>query len=314
MDRIGDIHLFLRVLDLGSISSAARSLDLSVALASQRLRRLERGLGVRLFHRTTRQLRATPEGTALAEQGRALVEDLESLTAGLRLAARGVTGTLRVTTATLFGRQYVSPLLSEFLERHPNVRVSVDFSDQELDLVGAGFDLAIRIGTLDDSALIARRLAVNRRVLCASPDYLQRRGTPENPADLERHECLVLVGRNGRRNIWRLTNGDAEEIAVRVKGRIESNQGELLRDAAVAGLGIAMHSTWHVWEDLRAGRLQTVLPGHPIADTGIYAVTPQRRLVAPRVRAFVDFLAERIGEYPPWERGTIAHDLSMPRT
>jgi DNA-binding transcriptional LysR family regulator len=302
MDRIGDIGLFLRVLDLGSISAAARSLDLSVAVASQRLQRLERELGVRLLHRTTRRLHATPEGVVLAEQGRALVDDLEALGTSLRQAGTGVSGTLRVTTSSSFGRLYISPLLPEFLALHPGLALSVNLTDNVLDLVSAGFDLAIRIGALDDSTLVARRLANNRRLLCASPDYLRRRGTPKTPQDLARHHCLLLVGSQGRQDVWRLGDGTGGEIAVRVRGRIEANTGELLSDAALAGFGIALHSTWHVGADLRAGRLVQVLPDYPLADTGIYAVMPQRRLVPPRVRAFVDFLAERFGNNPPWEQ------------
>lgn len=302
MDRIGDLSLFLRVLDLGSISAAARSLDLSVAVASQRLKRLERELGVRLLHRTTRQLHATPEGAALAEQGRALVEDLEALTGGLRQSATEVSGTLRVTLPASFGRQYISPLLPEFLALHPRVKLSVNLNDQMLDLVGSGFDLGIRVGALGDSGLVARQLAVNRRVLCAAPDYLRRHGTPRTPADLAKHDCLLLVGSQGRQDSWRFTDRKGHEIVQRVQGRFESNQGELLRDAVVAGLGIALHSVWHVHEQLRDGRLQVLLPGYPIATTGIHAVMPQRRLVPPRVRAFVDFLAERFGKHPPWER------------
>jgi DNA-binding transcriptional LysR family regulator len=302
MDRIGDLGLFLRVLDLGSISAAARSLDLSVAVASQRLKRLERELGVRLLHRTTRQLHATPEGAALAEQGRALVEDLEALTGGLRQSATEVSGTLRVTIPASFGQQYISPLLPEFLALHPRVKLSVNLNDQILDLVGSGFDLGIRVGALGDSGLVARQLATNRRVLCASPDYLRRHGTPRTPADLATHDCLLLVGSQGRQDVWRFTDRKGREIMQRVQGRFESNQGELLRDAVVAGLGIALHSVWHVHEQLRAGRLQVLLPDYPIAATGIHAVMPQRRLVPPRVRAFVVFLASRLGEHPPWER------------
>ena len=301
MDRIGDIALFLRVLDLGSISAAARSLDLSVAVASQRLKRLEADLNVRLLHRTTRHLTPTPEGLLLAEQGRALVEDLEALSDSLRRTGGGIAGTLRMTTSSTFGRLYVSPLLPEFLALHPEVRVSVDLNDMKVDLVNAGMDLAIRIGALDDSTLVARKLASNRRVLCASPDYLRKHGEPQTPDDLAQHDCLLLVGTQGRQDTWRVQGPDGE-VAVRVHGRIESNQGELLRDAAIAGMGIAMHSTWHVNGDLRAGRLQVVLPDWPLADTGIHAVMPQRRLVPPRVRAFVDFLAQRLGETPPWER------------
>lgn len=303
MDRIGDIALFLRVLDLGSISAAARSLDLSTAVASQRLKRLEAGLGVRLLHRTTRRLHATTEGALLAEQGRVLVEDLDALATGLRDAGAGVAGTLRVTMSASFGRQYVSPLVPRFLAQHPRVRLSTHLSDQVIDLVSEGFDLAIRIGALDDSTLVSRRLAPNRRVLCASPDYLKHAGTPSHPHDLAQHECLLLVGSSGRQDTWRLRDPDGKaDHVVRVRGRYESNYGELLRDAAVDGLGIALHSTWHVADDLRAGRLRIVLPRHRPHDTAIHAVMPQRRLVPPRVRAFADFLAAAF-ETPDWDHG-----------
>lgn len=220
----------------------------------------------------------------------------------MRQAGGEITGTLRVTTSASFGRQYISPLLPEFLARHPRIRLSINLSDQWLDLVSAGFDLAIRIGTLEDSSLVARKLADNRRVLCASPAYLRKHGMPRSPEELAHHECLLLVGSQGRRDVWRMRDRDGREVALRVRGRFESNLGEVLRDAALAGLGIALHSTWHVSEDLRAGRLQTVLPDHAIAASGIYAVMPQRRLVPPRVRAFVDFLAGHLGDDPPWER------------
>lgn len=295
--------MFLRVLDLGSITAAAHSLDLSVAVASQRLKRLERELGVRLLHRTTRRLHPTPEGVALAERGRVLVEDLESLRAGLREAATEIAGTLRVTLSASFGRQHVSPLLPKFLARHPKLRLSVHLSDQVVDLVSEGFDLAIRIGAMEDSQLVARRIAANRRVLCASPDYLRRRGQLKVPRDLQDHECLLLFGSSGRQDVWRLHDAQGKEMPVRVQGRFESNLGELLRDASVAGEGIAIHSLWHVADDLRTGRLQVVLPDFPLATTAISAVMPQRRQVPPRVRAFVDFLVEEFGDNPPWERG-----------
>lgn len=312
MDRIGDIGLFLRVLDQGSISAAARSLDLSVAVASQRLKRLERELGVRLVHRTTRRLHATPEGAALAERGRVLIEDLQALTAELGRAGAEASGTLRMTASASFGRQYLSPLLPEFLARYPKVRISVDLSDQMKDLISSGFDLAIRIGALEDSNLVARRIASNQRVLCAAPGYLARHGAPASPEDLAQHECLLLTGSQGRQDVWRMLDHNGREIAVRVSGRFECNFGEALRDAAVAGFGIALHSTWHVAEDLRSGRLKAVLTPYRIADSGIYALMPQRHLVPLRVRAFVDFLAEKFAD-PPWERTAAAARASVPR-
>lgn len=302
MDRIGDLNLFLRVLDLGSISAAARSLDLSVAVASQRLQRLERSLGVRLLHRTTRQLRPTPEGIALAEQGRPLVEDLEVLTSNLSNTAKAVSGTLRVTLPATFGRQYISPLLPEFMSRHPRLRLHIDLSDQMRDLVSEGLDLAIRIGTLKDSELVATRLASNRRVLCASPEYLRRHGVPKKPEDLAKHECLLMAVSRDSSDTWHLRGTDGNETTVRVQSRLKSNLGEVIRDAALGGLGISLHSTWHVCEDLRAGRLKQVLPDYHLPESAIYAVMPERRMVLPRVRAFVEFLTHHLGDIPPWER------------
>ncbi len=168
---------------------------------------------------------------------------------------------------------------------HPGLKLSFTMTDNVLDLVSAGFDLAIRIGALDDSTLVARKLASNRRLLCAAPEYLSRRGTPRTPQDLANHDCLVLVGSQGRQDVWHIGDGKGGQIAVRVRGPIEANSGELLSDAALAGLGIAMHSTWHVCAALRTGRLVPVLADYPVAETGIYAVMPQRRLVPPRVWA-----------------------------
>jgi DNA-binding transcriptional LysR family regulator len=307
MDRLSDIALFLKVLDLGSISAAARNLDVSVAVASKRLQRLEQELGVRLLNRTTRHVHATTEGTALAAQGRALVEDLEALTTGLRRGGTEVTGTLRITTSPTFGRLYISPHLPEFLARHPEVKLSIHFSDETVDLVTAGFDVAIRIGELGDSRLVARRLATNQRVLCASPQYLEQHGKPTTPADLEHHQCLLQIDTNGAPNTWRLQDKRGREIHVLANSRLESNLGESLREGALAGLGIAMLSTWHVCDDLRAGRLEVVLADYPIADTGIYAVMPQRRLIPQRVRAFTEFLAQYFGEPPPWHDRADGH-------
>lgn len=301
-DHLADIKLFLRVLDTGSISAAARSLDVSVAVASQRLKRLEQNLSVRLLHRTTRRLHPTPEGFQLAEQGRALVEDLDALTSGLRQGAKAVCGTLRVTMPSSFGNRYISPLLPEFMAAYPEVKLSMNLNDQFLDLVGEGYDLGIRVGAMPDSSLVARRLADNRRVLCASPAYLRRHGVPRIPADLVNHECLLLLGSHGRQDVWRFIGSDGTEISQRVQGRFESTQGELIRDAAVAGMGVSLHSLWHIHEQIRHGVLQVLLPDYPVPMTGIHAVMPQRRLVPPRVRAFVDFMAARFGEHPPWER------------
>ena len=302
MERLGDLDLFLRVLDLGSISAAARSLDLSVAVASQRLQRLERELGVRLFQRTTRRLHPTPEGLALAQRGRPLLEELESLDADLRGTSGEVIGTLRVTLSAAFGRMWVSPLLPLFMARHPRLGLSTHLSDHYVDLAGEGFDLAIRMGAMEDSGLVSRRIAADRRVACASPDYLRRRGEPRTPDELAAHECLILSGRNGRRDVWRFATPGGGETSVRVNGRFESNLGDFIRDACLTGEGIGTFSYWHVAADLRAGRLRQLLPDHHLPTTYISAVSPHRQLRLPKVRAFVDFLVEHFGDSPPWER------------
>lgn len=298
MERIEDFQLFLRVHDLGSISAAARSLGWSVAVASQRLARLESGLGVRLFHRSTRKLQLTAEGAMFLDQGRALIEDLEALTSNLRQSAREVSGTLRVSVPAAFGKQYISPLLPRFLARHPQLKLSIDLSDQFKDLASEGFDLAIRVGRVDDPNLIVRKLVTNRRVLCASPAYLRRHGTPKEPQDLREHECLIL----GNRDQWTLHAADGTASIVNVQGRLQANLGEVLRDAVLAGLGISLHSTWHVCDDIVAGRLRVVLPQYTLAESSISAVMPARRLMLPRVRAFTDFLGDALGRIPPWER------------
>lgn len=302
MDRLDELGLFVRVAEMGSITAAARSLNVSLSVASQRLKRLEQRLGVRLFYRTTRRLKLTPEGAVLLEQGRPLLEDLDALTTGLARAGREISGTLRVTMPAAFGRRYVSPLLPRFLARHPALDVHMIVADQMLDLAREGLDLAIRIGALEDSSLVSRKIATNRRILCAAPSYLRRHGTPRTPEDLASHACLVLWGRNGPIDSWSLRGADGREHVVHVRGRLQSNSGEVIRDAVLAGEGIALLSTWHVCDDLRTGRLRTVLPDYALPESGIYAVMPQRRLVLPRVRAFVDLLVEALGRTPPWER------------
>ncbi|MGQ9425082.1 LysR family transcriptional regulator [Gilvimarinus sp. F26214L] len=302
MERLTDIALFLRVVELGSISAAARSLDLSPAVASQRLKRLEQELEVRLLHRSTRRLHVTPEGHLLVERGRALLDDMEDLTAALRSSAQGATGTLRVALPPGFGRQYISPLLPDFLARHPGMGLNVHLSDELVDLVGEGFDLAIRIGELADSSLVAQRLAIDRRVICASPDYLRRRGIPKTPADLAEHDCLLLTTHPEDHHTWHLHDLQGRSHSVRVKGSVQANEGALLSQAAVAGLGVAQHSVWHIHEQLCNGTLVQVLPDFRLPETAIYAVMPQRRLVPARVQAFVTYLKEWLGEIPPWER------------
>lgn len=302
MERISDISLFLRVVDLGSISAAARSENLSLAVASKRIQRLEESLGARLLNRTTRRLYPTPEGEMLASQGRPLIDALNALGDCLHTSRSEVTGTIRVTMSASFGRLYISPLMAEFQALHPDVNFVAHLSDEVVDLVKGGYDLAIRIGHLKDSSLVARRIAPNRRVLVASPSYLARRGVPQHPAELAAHDGLLMTDADGKRDAWKLLTPDGSTVRVKINSKIESNFGELLRDAAVYGRGISLQSTWHVADDLNAGRLQIILPEYPVPDSFIHAVTPTRLMQTPRIKSFIDFLMEKFAEPAPWER------------
>ncbi|MDV2863792.1 LysR family transcriptional regulator [Phytobacter ursingii] len=302
MERISDISLFLRVVDLGSISAAARSENLSLAVASKRIQRLDESLGARLLNRTTRRLYPTPEGELLASQGRPLIEALNALGECLHTSRSEVTGTIRVTMSASFGRLFISPLLAEFQSLHPDVNFVAHLSDEVVDLVKGGYDLAIRIGNLKDSSLVARRIAPNRRVLVASPSYLARRGVPQHPADLATHDGLLMTDVDGKRDVWKLITPEEGTFRVKINSKIESNFGELLRDAAVYGRGISLQSVWHVADDLNAGRLQVILPDYPLQESHIHAVTPTRLMQTPRIKAFIDFLQEKFAESALWER------------
>lgn len=299
MDRLDDLALFLRVLDAGSITAAARDMDISVAMASQRLARLEDSLKVRLLHRTTRRLSATEEGLRVAEQARQILDQFGRLQSSVRSGSDAVAGTLRMTISATFGAMYLAPILPEFLARYPDVRVSVDMSDNLVDFVESGVELAIRIGALQDSSLVATELAPNHRVAVASPAYLRKNPAPQTPADLSKHQCLLHVNSRGSTDRWTFQRrSGGRPVSVDVAGRLESTQGELLRDAALRGLGIATHSWWHVAEDIRRGKLVHVLQEYSLPSSAIHAFIPQRKFVPPRVRAMIGYLRESFAENP----------------
>ena len=295
-----DLAILTAVVDDGSMSAAARRLGVTPALISQRIAKLEDRLGVRLLHRTTRRFSLTEEGRALELRARDILAALDDAETAVSQGAGQPRGTLRATLPAAFGRLHVAPLLPDFLAEHPDMRVSLTLTDALTDLVDHGFDLAIRIGKLDDSSLIAKRLAPNTRLLCASPAYLDRAPPLVQPGDVMQHACLMLESQP----IWRFAGLDGE-IALRPKGILESNDGEVLRQAALAGMGLTLKSTWEVGPDLARGLLVPVLTDFPGAsDVAVYAIYPSRHHLSPRVRAFVDFLADRLGPVPPWDRNT----------
>jgi DNA-binding transcriptional LysR family regulator len=294
-----DYEIFTRVIKAGSLSAVARELHSTPAMISKRLTRLEDRLGVKLLHRTTRRLTPTEVGHSFYERVLAVlaaVADAESLAAIDNDRARGL---LRVSLPTSFGRLHVAPKLKSFLEAFPELRLQVDLNDEYVDLAAGGFDEAVRIGTLPDSALIARRLAPNRRVLCAATSYLEKFGVPCDMEDLDRHRLLAAEPQVA----WRF-DGPGGPVTYKPQSSLQTNSSELVREAVVSGLGIAFRSTWDVGTELKLGALKRVLPQYSGAsDVNIYAVYAGRRLVPPKVRAFVDYFANAFGpDLPYWDR------------
>ena len=301
-----DYEVFARVIKAGSLSAAARELHSSPAMISKRLTRLEDRLGVRLLQRTTRRLTPTQVGQSFFERVVAVlaaVEDAENFAAVDCEKPRGV---LKVSLPTAFGRMHVVPRLKSFLDANPELRMQVDLSDDYADLVAGSFDMAVRIGTLPDSGLVARRLAPNRRVLCASPIYLEKHGEPRDLAELQRHRLVAP----GPQITWKM-EGPEGPVAFKPRTVLETNSGEAVREAVVSGIGIGFRSTWDVSAELKRGVLRRVMASYGSAtDVNIYAVHSGRRLVPVKVRAFVDHLVSVFGpDEPYWDR-EIPHLLS----
>ena len=298
--------VFVRVVATGSLSAAARELSLSPAMISRRLAALESRLGVRLVNRTTRSLHLTDEGASYYESCTRVLAEIEQADAEVSAARQEPQGTLRVALPASFGNQYVAPLVPEFAARYPAVQLSLSLSDRNVSLVEEGFDLAIRIASLADSSLAARKLAPNRRVVCASPAYLERHGSPRTPQDLAAHNCLLAGDFSGT---WEYKGPDGRADTVRVSGRYVCDNWEVLREWALAGLGVALKSTWDVRRHLEEGSLVSLLPGYSFhSDVAIYALYPHRRHLPAKTRAFIDFLVASFGPEPYWDKPRSAGD------
>lgn len=299
MNELTDMEIFARVVTAGGMSAAGREMGLSPAVISKRIRRLEERLGARLLQRTTRQITLTEEGHGYYERVVGILASIEDAEAFVARSNEMPSGTLRVTAPTSFGRMHIAPHLARFLETNPAVRMSLMLSDEFVDIVGDGYDLAIRIAALESSSLIARRLAPNHRLICAAPSYIERRGEPKSLADLARHDCLFAT----HQDVWQL-EGPEGYVAQRVTGPLQTNSSEVVREAALAGLGITLRSTWDVGEELKDGKMRVVLPDyHECRLVGLYAVYPSRSFLPAKVRVFIDFLANLYGPEPYWDRG-----------
>ena len=294
--------MFSKVVAAGSLSAAGRELGLSPAMISRRLSGLEARLGVRLINRTTRSLRLTDEGASYYDTCARVLAEIEEANAAASAGRVEPQGALKVAMPASFGHQHLAPLIPEFARRYPKVQLALSLSDRNVNVIGEGFDLAIRIAHLEDSSLAARRLAPNRRVVCASPAYLARHGTPRAPDELANHNCLTA---NDLVASWDYKGPDGKAGSVRVSGRYACDNWEVLREWALAGLGVALKSTWDVHRHLEDGSLVSVCPGYTFdSDVAIYAVYPHRRFLPAKTRVLIEFLAASFGPEPYWDRPT----------
>ncbi|QJQ11392.1 LysR family transcriptional regulator [Pseudomonas putida] len=291
MNPYEDMRIFAQVMEAGSFTAAADRLGMSKQSVSRRLMQLEERLGVRLLNRSTRRLDATPLGQHYYQSALRLLGEVQQVEHDISGQAQALRGTLRLSAPLSFAMSHLGCLLTEFLQLHPQVDVEVDLSDRAVDLIGEGYDLALRIGGLEDSSLIARRIASVERVYCASPAYLQARGVPLKPEDLAGHDCLPYG--HSRQVQWQFRQGGKAQ-AIQVTGRMRANNGELLRDAAIAGMGVTYLPTFIVGQALADGRLVNVLEEWTPPALQLSAVYPQHRQVARPVQGFVSFLRERL--------------------
>lgn len=299
MSRFKQIESFVSVAARGSLTAAAQAEGVAPAVIGRRIDALEARLGVRLLVRTTRRITLTFEGGAFLEDCQRLLRDLHNAEASVSRGGVKASGHLRVTAPAGFGRAHVAPLVPSFVESHPEVSISLELTDRITDIVNENLDLAVRIGALDDSSLVGVPLAENRRVVVASPAYLRRRGTPATPADLVQHDCLTFGTYGNQARGWQFTV-DGRVASIRVNGSLECNDGAVLRDWALDGKGLAWRSLWEVGDDLRSGRLRSVLDAFAAPPTAIHAVIAQRRHLPLRVRTFIDHLKNSYGNPAYW--------------
>lgn len=300
MDRIDAIETFVRVADAGGISAAARRLHVAKSVVSRRLAELEAHLGARLVHRTTRRMALTEAGQAFLDRARGILADLAEAEEAVGQAQAALRGRLRLAAPLSFGVTHLTPALTDFLQAYPGIRLETAFSDRQVDLVAEGFDIALRIGRPTDSTLIGRRLAPIRQIVCASPGYWDQAGRPHCAADLAGHTGLRYA-RVPDPAIWRFRDPNGRSGQVPVPIRLLADNGDLLRAAALAGLGVIVEPTFIVYRDIAEGRLEPVLTDHTWSVGALTALWPPSPHLPRRVRALVDFLAARFGERPYWD-------------
>ncbi|WP_095101500.1 LysR family transcriptional regulator [Pseudomonas sp. Irchel 3A5] len=292
MSQTLDLSFFYLLANKGSLAATARELGVTPPAVSKRLTALEARLGIRLVHRTTRSMSLTSEGELyFSHAARILtqIDDLEQLMSSSRATPKGL---IRVNASLGFGRRHVGPALAAFFAHYPEVEIQLEISDHPLDLAAHGFDLGIRFGTLPDAAFHARKIASNRRLLCASPLYLEKYGTPQKLSELQHHNCIFIRQNESPYGVWSFTNGGRTDN-VKVHGALGCNDGEVALNWALEGFGILLRAEWDIARYVRSGRLRLVLEDQTPTRADVYAVYPQQLHLSARVRSLIDFLIER---------------------
>lgn len=300
MGQFEEMQNFVRVVEAGSISKAAEQLGMAKSGVSRRLVELESRLGVRLLNRTTRRSSLTEAGQAFYSGTKKLLSDVSELNAATADSDALLEGTFRLAVPLSFGLCHLSPAIDEFLGSHPELTINIDFSDRHIDLVEQGVDLAIRIADMSDSSLQARRICPIRILLCASPAYLEQYGVPQAPDDLKAHRILQYDIGGGP--VLKLEDGRGGNYVIHIRPRIVANNGDFLRDMAMAGHGIIVTPSFIAWQAIAAGDLVSIMPKFYPQQRSAYAVYPQTRYLSRRARLFIDFLVERFGENPYWDQ------------
>lgn len=300
MARLEDMETFIRVVEAGSISGASERMGIAKSAVSRRIAGLEERLGAQLFRRTTRKLSLTDTANRFYERCVHILADVQEAEYAVSDEHGTLRGRLRVAVPLSFGLLHLGPAIDAFMKEHPEVEFDLDFNDHQVDLLGEGFDVALRIADLPDSSLIARRLAPIHMVACASPAYLEAKGTPETPMDLVNHSCLTYSNMNNP-SVWPYVGPDGKASSVRVKSHLQANNGDFLCQAAVAGQGITRQPSFILYKDIEQGLIVPVLSEYTWPSVNAYAVYPQTRHLSRRVRAFVDFLIERFAGVPYWD-------------
>ena len=291
------LRLFVRIAVTQNISMAGNELGLSPPVASMHINKLEEALGVKLIHRTTRKVSLTEEGREFLPHAEDVLNAVDSAKASVGAGSFTPQGTIRVTAPSSFARMHIVPALKAFVEKYPELKVDLRQSDSIVDMVEGGFDIAIRNASLNDSTLVARKLTRDHRIICASPEYIKEYGEPSTPQDLLNHQCINLIGIDS----W-LFNTPEGLKKIKAKGAIRIDNGESTRDACIDGAGLTLCSIWCAYKALKKGQLVQVLKDYPVeSDTAIWAVYPSSRLLAPKVRAFIDYFKEYYGDKPYWE-------------